>query len=49
MANRVKAIHGIPRYDPKKEKLSFLTSYESLFTSFPQMWIIEIINQRGEK
>jgi len=35
------------RKEPKKKKPSFLISYNSLFTMFPQMWINEINYSRG--
>jgi hypothetical protein len=36
-----KAIFGMGRAVPRKKNSSFSTSYESLFTMFPQMWINE--------
>jgi hypothetical protein len=45
----MKAIYGMGRTDPKKKISSFSISYKSLFTMFPQLWINELKNQRGEK
>jgi hypothetical protein len=45
----VKVIYGTGRTDPKKKISSFSMTYKSLFTMFPQMWINELKNQRGEK
>jgi hypothetical protein len=35
--------------ETEKKTFSFSISYKSLFTMFPQLWISEIKNQRGEK
>jgi len=35
--------------DPKKKISSFSISYESLCTTFPQLWINEIKDKEGKK
>jgi len=45
----MKVIDEMGWIDPKKKTFSFSISYKSLFTMFPQLWINEIKNQRGEK
>ena len=37
----------VGRTDPNKKKLSFSSSYMSLCTTFPQLWINEIKTKRG--
>jgi len=45
----MKLIYEMGGMDPKKKISSFSISYKALFTMFPQLWINEIKNLRGEK
>jgi len=44
----MKVIYGVGRTDPEKKISSFSMTYKSLFTMFPQMWINETKQKRGE-
>jgi hypothetical protein len=40
----MRVIYGMGRVRPKRKNPSFLISYKTLFTMFPQMWITEKLN-----